>query len=240
MWESLDVTKSTPHYKGGIAVEQENPNQPEQEHYDPDIQRRGGAASFAAPYPYAGEAARIWADTIVRWNPVWVGFIVGMATYLLLNVLAVAIAISSAEAGAATEVSRDILATAGIWSAIAALIALFVGGYLAGRLGTHTAPRSWFMQGTVLWSLFLVVMLLLSALGFTGLLSGVAGALNIQVPTAAPGMAADQTVTTSALNDAARAAWWTFVALLITWGAAIAGSAVGQKTAHPEPVDQPR
>lgn len=233
--DAINVT-----YKGGIVVEQENPNQPEQERYEPDIQRRGGSASFAAPYPYAGEAARTWADTIVRWNPVWVGFIVGMATYLLLNVLAVAIAISSAEVGTASEVSRDILQTAGIWSAISALIALFVGGYLAGRLGTFTAPRSWFMQGTVLWSLFLVVMLLLSALGFTGLVSGVAGMLNIQAPAAAPGAAADAAVPAAALSDAARTAWWAFVGLLISWAAALIGAAVGHKTAHPEAVEEAR
>lgn len=221
-------------------MEQENPNQPEQEHYEPDIQRRGGAASFAAPYPYAGEAARTWAETIVRWNPVWVGFIVGMATYFLLNVLAVAIAISSAESGEASAVARDILQTAGVWGAIAALIALFVGGYLAGRLGTHTAPRSWFMQGTVLWSLFLVVMLLLSALGFTSLVSGVAGALNIQTPGVATGAPAGADITAGALGDAARTAWWVFAGLLISWAAAVAGAAVGQKTAHPEPVEQPR
>ncbi len=189
---------------------------------------RGGSAAFAA-HP-GQDYLTAWAKTIVRWGPIWVGFIVALGINLVLYVLTMAIALSSASPTARNV--GDVLQGAGVGTAISSLIALFVGGFLAGRLGIQQGLRNGLMQGTVVWALFVIAMTLFSLFGLGGALGSVAGM------TDARSMAAGTDVTTGdaarVLGTAARSAWWLFAGLVISWLAAAIGGWLGVLSSRPD------
>lgn len=205
-------------------------DRPEEIRSDQEAGTRGGAAAFAATAP-GSDILLAWAKTVVRWSPIWVGLLVALGINLVLYILGLAVALSTADATGAF--ARDILQTAGIWSAVASLIALFVGGFLAGRLGVQTGLRSGILQGTMVWALYVIIGLLLSTFGLGGFASGL---MNVR------GMAAGDASLTGAeaqriLTAAATSLWWVFGGLVVSWLAAILGGYLGVKSAEPESVE---
>ncbi len=189
---------------------------------------RGGAAAFAAAHP--GEDYFAWAKTIVRWGPIWVGFIVALGINLVLYVLTMAIALSSASPTAAN--AREVMQGAGIGTAISSLIALFVGGFLAGRLGIQQGLRNGIMQGTVVWALFVIAMMLFSLFGLGGAMGTLAGVTDGRAMAGGTGMTTADTA--RMLSTAAKSMWWLFGGLLVSWLAAALGGWLGVASARPE------
>jgi hypothetical protein len=151
----------------------------------------------------------------VRWGPILAGMVATLATILLLNVLGLAVGLSSLGPGG----SLTSLATgAGIWSAITALIAFFVGGWMAGRTAAPTSmvDNSFpgLLNGAMVWAATLVLLLLLVAIGAGGAL-GLFGASFSSI--------------TSAISQgtAVSSAWGIFIALILTLAAALLGGWLG-------------
>jgi hypothetical protein len=97
-------------------------------------------------------------------GPVWSGFIIGFATWIFLELVLVATGLSGVRAGNGATVDTS----QWWWSLGAGLIALFVGGLVAGIASRWHTAGAGAMQGLTVWALSFVAVLLLGAIG-TGL-----------------------------------------------------------------------
>ena len=240
----------------------------------------------------------------VSWGGVWSGVLVVIGTLLLLTTLGLAVGISAADP---QNTDASALGTgAAIWTGVTLLIALFLGGMAATRLGLVFDKAAGAFEGALVWVLSFLIIFWLASSGvslvargvssvFTGAaqaVGSVAGGMGdlaqgdpqqivrrLQDPNtsrmiaAATGMpeqevrsnldqaaqrvqaagndparaAEEARAATQGLMDRARermpqvaaqaqegatkAAWATFVALLVSLGASIAGAMVGRKRA---------
>lgn len=189
---------------------------------------RGGAASFAATGPGADVFA--WVKTVVKWSPIWVGLLVALGINLVIQVLGLAVTMSSiARTGG---YAGDILRSAGVWGAIASLIALFVGGFLAGRLGVQTGLRSGVLQGTLVWALYVVTAVVFSTFGMGAFAGGIVGMKDIGTLTGGANISA--TEAHRIVSSTANGLWWAFGGLVVSWLAAIIGGVVGLGSSTPD------
>lgn len=112
----------------------------------------------------------------VRWGPIWAGLLTAMAVFVLLSAAAVAIGAQAVESGADTEAAG---LAGGIASAVIALIAFFVGGYVAGRSAAVMRRGYGALNGFLVWALGVALIVALAAFGL-GSLFGAAGDLFAQ------------------------------------------------------------
>ncbi|MFP5322921.1 MAG: permease [Acidimicrobiia bacterium] len=158
------------------------------------------------------EAETIRRDRI-RWGPIWAGVVTAVGSYLFLQLALVATGIVDASGGATGDA---------IWSAIAAIVAFFIGGVTAGATAMWQGADDGVLHGIVLWFTALVAVIVLGAVG-----SGVAlGA--IDTSDAFDDLSADdigQAEEDAAQDGAANA----LLGLAVGLAAAAAGGAVGAK-----------
>jgi hypothetical protein len=122
----------------------------------------------------------------ISWGGIWAGVLTVMGTLLFLTTLGLAIGISAAEPG---DTDAQALGTgAAIWSGLSLLIALFVGGMAATRLGMVFDRAAGAFEGALVWVLsFLIVLWLASsgvrlvASGISGLFSGIGQTVGVAV-----------------------------------------------------------
>src|SRR5688500_2302516 len=122
----------------------------------------------------------------ISWGGIWAGVLTVMGTLLFLTTLGLAIGISAAEPG---ETDAQAFGTgAAIWSGLSLLIALFVGGMAATRLGMVFDKAAGAFEGALVWVLsFLIVLWLASsgvrlvAGGISGLFSGIGQTVGVTV-----------------------------------------------------------
>ncbi|MEN6519724.1 MAG: hypothetical protein ABFD46_01025 [Armatimonadota bacterium] len=184
--------------------------------------RRGGAASaYAGAYAQPVERGILLKDR-VRWASVWGGYLVAFALQLWLTVLGFAI-FGQGLGAATTSVTTGLV----IWAGVAALIALFVGGLLAARLGGIAGTDNGIYNGVVLWGLSFVILMVLASLGAGGVLGAMLGQTGGGAPTT-PG------ATSTALGTATTGAWWFFIFQFLALVAAAAGGALGARPAPEE------
>jgi hypothetical protein len=112
----------------------------------------------------------------VRWGPIWAGLITAIATFILLTVAAVAIGAQAVDSGADGESAS---AASGIASAIIALLAFFIGGFVAGRTAGVFGRGYGALNGFLVWALGIMLILALAAMGL-GSLFGASGDLFAQ------------------------------------------------------------
>jgi hypothetical protein len=97
----------------------------------------------------------------ISWGGVWAGVLTVMGTLLFLTTLGIAIGISAADAGDAQALGTG----AAIWSGLSLLIALFVGGMAATRLGLVFDKAAGAFEGALVWVLSFLVILWLASSG---------------------------------------------------------------------------
>jgi hypothetical protein len=183
----------------------------------------------------------------VRWGPIIAGLFAALSTLAVLAVLGVAVAGSTYDPG---DSARAFGIGAGIWSAISALIAFFVGGWLASRSAAVRSEGSGVLNGAMVWVVAIPLMLYM-------IMGGVGSLLRTAAPTAAAGanaaaqqpdmqeraqtasakiQATTQQVTEqikqpenqrAAARGTAKTAWGTLVSLLLGLAAAAFGGWVG-------------
>lgn len=160
----------------------------------------------------------------VRWGPIWAGLVVALAVNVLLQLALVALgALGLGEEGGG-------LPEGALLSALAALIAFFVGGLVAGASSMWRDGNDGVFHGVILWALAVVSVLLLSVLGgglALGAASDAADELGI-------GRAGDRETEIDLDSDEGReraesAAGATLLGLALTLAAAAAGGAIGAK-----------
>jgi hypothetical protein len=180
----------------------------------------------------------------VQWGPIIAGTITALVTMLLLSILGLAIGSSAFEPG--TDAS-DWGTGAGIWGAISAVIALFLGGWVAAKTAAVGGKFAGMMSGFMAGAATILVVLWLTTTGITNLL-GFLGNNVADIAAVASETVTGDTVTTGevegAVDDAqaqvedasiseetfdrvANGAWGTLIALVIALGAAAVGGMIG-------------
>ena len=111
-------------------------------------------------------------DFRISWGGIWAGVLTVMGTLLFLTTLGIAIGISVADPG---DTSGRALGTgAAIWSGVSLLIALFVGGMAATRLGMVFDRAAGACEGALVWVLSFLIMLWLASSGVRVVAGGMA------------------------------------------------------------------
>lgn len=90
--------------------------------------------------------------TSIRWGAVIAGAVVAVATWGLLLALGMAIGLSSVDTSNASSARTSGLFT-GIWGVVSPLVALFIGGVVAGRGAGLVHRGGGAIHGFVMWSL---------------------------------------------------------------------------------------
>jgi hypothetical protein len=118
-------------------------------------------------------AATAWFGTEgmkVSWGGVFAGVLVAMGVSMLLAALGLAIgftAVDPSEADAA-----QIGTGAAIWGGLQLLVALFVGGMVATRVGAIIDRTTGFFEGVLVWVVSLILMAYLAGSGIASVASG--------------------------------------------------------------------
>ncbi|XID75456.1 hypothetical protein ACF3NA_02630 [Alkanindiges sp. WGS2144] len=98
----------------------------------------------------------------VSWGAIFAGVIMALAIQVLLMLLGTAIGLSTLNPAKEAN-PMDGLATGGlIWWTISSIIAMFLGGWVSGRLANGT-PKDGLMHGAMVWAL--ATLLLTTAMG---------------------------------------------------------------------------
>lgn len=92
----------------------------------------------------------------VRWGPIIAGLFAALSTLAVLTVLGIAVAGSAYDPG---DSARAFGIGAGIWSAISALIAFFIGGWLSARSAAVRSAGSGVLNGAMVWVVAIPLML---------------------------------------------------------------------------------
>ncbi|MBM0106026.1 hypothetical protein JM946_14935 [Steroidobacter sp. S1-65] len=124
----------------------------------------------------------------LSWGGIWAGVLTVMGTLLFLTTLGIAVGISAAEPGSGN--ADEIGMGAAIWSALSLLIALFVGGMAATRLGLVFDKAAGAFEGALVWVLSFLVILWLASSGVrlvAGGISGVFGGVTQTISSVATG-----------------------------------------------------
>lgn len=99
----------------------------------------------------------------LSWGGIWAGVLTVMGTLLFLTTLGIAVGISAADPGSG---NADAIGTgAAIWGALSLLIALFVGGMAATRLGLVFDKAAGAFEGALVWVLSFLLILWLASSG---------------------------------------------------------------------------
>ncbi len=99
----------------------------------------------------------------ISWGGVWAGVLTVMGTLLFLSTLGLAVGVSAVDTQV-TQASTVGIAAA-VWSGLALLIALFVGGMAATRLGLVFDKAAGAFEGALVWVLSFLLILWLAGSG---------------------------------------------------------------------------
>lgn len=107
----------------------------------------------------------------ISWGGIWAGMLTVMGTLLVLTALGLAVGVSAVNPG---QTQAGTFGTgAAIWSGISLLIALFVGGMAATRLGMVFDRAAGAFEGALVWVLSFLVLLWLASSGVQLVASGI-------------------------------------------------------------------
>jgi hypothetical protein len=118
-------------------------------------------------------AATAWFGTEgmkVSWGGVFAGVLVAMGVSMLLAALGVAIGITAFDPS--TDDAGGLGIGAAIWGGAQLLIALFVGGMVATRVGAIIDRTTGFFEGVLVWVVSLILMAYLAGSGIASVASG--------------------------------------------------------------------
>ena len=131
----------------------------------------------------------------LSWGGIWAGFLVGLGVLMLLNALGLAIGISLIDINrGATDDAQAWGIGAAAWLLLSLLASLFIAGMVSSRAGAVIDPRTGALQGTVVWVLAMLALMLFGALGMTlgsNALVGRGPGVGPAVSRAVPDLAAD-------------------------------------------------
>jgi hypothetical protein len=186
----------------------------------------------------------------VQWGPIMAGLLTTIATMLVLTVLGLAIGTAAFEP---RDSGETIGTAAAIWGGISAIIAFFLGGWVAAKTAAIDGGFSGLMQGLMVGATALALILYLTGSGL-GNLFGTIGANIGDIANVAQDTAQQEGVTaeeaqaeaaaqadeaqaqaneavgdaTSAFLDAEEGAWGTLGGIVLALAAAAIGGLLGK------------
>lgn len=126
----------------------------------------------------------------VSWGAIFAGAVVAVVVQFLLNLLGLGIGLSTFEFASADDSIGGFGMTQGIWTVVSALVALFVGGWVAGRLAGMPRKTDGVLHGIVTWALTTLLTLYLLTTGVGRVVSGATSLLGQGLNLAAQGVTA--------------------------------------------------
>ncbi len=126
----------------------------------------------------------------ISWAAIFAGVVIVLVVQLTLNTLGLGIGAGTVDPLSEEHPMNGIALGAGVWFVVTLLIALFAGGYVAGRLAGVPRRVDGILHGTLVWGLAMLATgyLLTTALG--GAIGGAAGVLGKGLSLAGSGVAA--------------------------------------------------
>jgi hypothetical protein len=106
--------------------------------------------------PFSRETIIDRRQSHMRWSAVFAGTAFAIGVWILLQTLGMGIGLSAVDVDDAGNLKGIGIGT-GVWSLIAPLIAMFIGGLLAGRMSGTRERGVGAMHGGVMWALALVI-----------------------------------------------------------------------------------
>jgi len=171
-----------------------------------------------------GAAAPAWYSRL-SWGAIFAGVFIALATQLVIAAFVTWIGLAIVNV---TDVAglQDALASIGIWIAVGALVALFVGAWAAARIQAvpYTSDGLWL--GATVWAVTLTLGILLSSFGVTGLL-GFGANLAAFVQQALPTVQITPQDIQAFTDATASAAGWFLLGSLLALGASLLGGWLG-------------
>lgn len=149
----------------------------------PHVYRANGDVTADRPY---GDVEMIHVVTPVdrvRWSAVFAGLFTTISTFILLSILGLAIGASAFTPG---DDLTGFGASAGIWSAVSALIAFFVGGMIAARAAAVTGRGNGALNGAMVWLVLIPLALYMVSSGIGSTLRALGGVAATGIQAAAP------------------------------------------------------
>ena len=160
----------------------------------------------------------------VSWGGIFGGVMVAVGLLLLLAALGVAVGITAVDPQS-TQLGK-LGAGAAIWTGVSLLLALFLGGLVASRLGATYDRSTSFFEGFLVWIVSLLLVAYLAASG----MSWIAGdTFSMMGATPDITMSAPPDVVEQIKPQAAKTAWITFGSLILSLGAALIGAMAGRR-----------
>jgi hypothetical protein len=129
----------------------------------------------------------------ISWGAVLAGVIIILAVQLLLSMLGIGIGASTIDPTADVPSGSSLGIGAGLWWAISALIAVFVGSYVAGRLAGSPDRTDGMLHGLVTWGLSTLVVFWMLTTTLSSLIGGAFNVVGSALQTAAQGAVAGTT-----------------------------------------------
>jgi len=179
----------------------------------------------------------------VQFGPIVAGVLTAIATLLILTVLGLAIGASALEP---RDVGEGIGVAAAIWGIVSALIAFFLGGWVAAKTAAVAGAGSGMINGLMVGAAILVIILWLTGSGVSAIVGTIGSNIGdittvVQEETGSTEQAAqeaeevqadveeqvDQIDPASAFDTAKDAAWGTLAGLVLPLVAAGAGGLLG-------------
>jgi len=187
----------------------------------------------------------------VRWGPILAGLFATLATLLLLSLLGVAVGLTAATgdpnggAVAATDKANNYGTGAAIWAAVSAIIAFFIGGYVAAHTAGIRGKDNGWINGAMVWAIALPLLLWFASSGASGFLNAIGFNLHgftntisntVNNPSTNP-VNTDPAAVQRATEAARNGAWGALLALLLGLAAASLGGFVGGRN-HKDDLDE--
>jgi hypothetical protein len=175
----------------------------------------------------------------VRWGPIISGILVALATQLILSSFFGALGAGRiADSLAPRTIATGIISNVGIWSTLALLLSLFLGGWVTTRACGPMHRDTALLNGAILWAATLAISSFLLANGVWGAFGvaayNAAAVMNqIQgqsttIPQNLPALTAEQTREIAAATS--RTLWWFVLGSLLGLAASLMGAVAGARS----------
>ena len=200
-----------------------------------------------------------YAYPLVTWGSTILGSVVALITAFMLNILGAALGIAVATFGQGVDSPAAAGVVGMLWVALANLVALGFGAWVAGRSTANPDHHGGTLQGIAVWAVTSFVILFVAGSALSGMhgaavqnfdMTGGASDSPAATAPATTGPAASatgssqptpqetQAAVKSVANATAAAAFGTFLAMVLGLIAAIVGARSGAR--HPNWADRPR
>ncbi len=156
-------------------------------------------------YDYRTGDTDVYRSIVKRtsWGAIFAGMVVALVVELALSVLGLGIGLGVVNPATEQAPFAGVGIGAGIWFVISTIIALFCGGWVAGRLSGFPRTLTGTLHGLVVWGLVTLLSFYFMTTAVGMLISGVAGVIGRSLSLVATGI---QTVAPQAMQQGQQAA----------------------------------